>query len=138
MTRNEEIIEILKNMDKHIKYIEKKNINNISQLETNQDLYLAISMSVFTLLNNLIELGDEIIRKKNLELPQKYREIANILQNNSIITQTQLNIFLKLIKIRNNIAHEYDVTIKHEDILFAIQNIYFIKEIIKISINILK
>ena len=135
MTTNEEVAEILKNIDKHIKYIEKKNITNIKQLKNDQDLYLAVSMSIFTLINSLLELGDEIIKNDKLSIPKRYKDIAYSLYENSIINENQQEIFIKLIKIRNNIAHEYETKVKYEDILYSIQNLNFIKEMIKISIN---
>lgn len=133
MENKNNFLEIFKNFDKHIKYLQKKNINDLEQLRDSEDLYLAVSMSVFTLINNLIELGDEIIREEELEFPRKYREIATILFENSIIGKKNEEIFIKLIKIRNNIAHEYDVNIKFEDIFFVIENLNFFKEIISIA-----
>ncbi len=130
---NKDILEIIKNIDKHIKYIENKKIETIEILENSEDTYLAVSMSVFTLINNLIELGDEIIKVKNLEFPRKYRDIAIILHSNKIIEKNQQNILVNFIKIRNNIAHEYDVSIKYEDILYVIKNINFFKDIIGVA-----
>ena len=42
-------------------------------------------MLVFSLVNSAIDLGNEIISAKKLEMPQSYKEIFEILANNKLI-----------------------------------------------------
>lgn len=124
----EEFLEVFQNIKKHLDYIEEQKIKKVQDLEKSQDKYLAVSMSVFCVLNNLIELGEKYIEFSKFPYPTKYREIAKILKDKKVITYEEFKIFDKLILNRNNIAHEYDVSITPQDLVWCIENLAFIKK----------
>jgi uncharacterized protein YutE (UPF0331/DUF86 family) len=106
-----DINKINKNMKVIKKYLE--NLDNFKiyskeDLEKNFNDYLAISMSLFTILNSIIEIGEELIDHFDLDFPETYRKIFEILGNNGIISK-DLSRFLSFsMKHRNMIAHQYE------------------------------
>ena len=71
----EKFLEIYRNIQNHLKFIDLEDVTAVEKLEPLKEFY-AISMSIFTILNNLIELGGELVDFLDLEIPVKYRDIA--------------------------------------------------------------
>lgn len=106
-----DLAKIYKNFDtieKYLEILDSFNINNEKEFDEKVNDYLAISMSLFTILNACIEIGEGIIDKKKLKFPTTYREIFEILQNNKIISKQLAINMTSFMRQRNMIAHQYD------------------------------
>lgn len=95
-----------------------KRLNNPNKIEfiNDEKTNLAVSMTLFSILNSIIEISEEIIDIEELRIPQSYQELFPILQQEKIIS---VNTSLKLkeyMKYRNMIAHQYA--------FFDIENIF--------------
>ncbi|NQZ85242.1 MAG: DUF86 domain-containing protein [Nanoarchaeales archaeon] len=133
---------ILKNITVAKEYIEKvKRLNNPNKKEFLQSeaTYLSVSMALFIILNSFIEIGEEIIEIKQLQIAMSYREIFTILGNETIIEDKTSKFLIDAAKARNMIAHQYG-TFDKTKIYELAQRIpeleQFIKEIIEYLNNI--
>ena len=126
------ILETFRIIKKHMKYIETQDVKSSKEFIENPTNFYAISMAVFNIYNNLIDLGQEFIEKLDLPYPTKYREIPKILFDYKIITLKQFKLFDQIIVVRNNIAHEYDSQISEEKLFWCLQNLDFLNEFMKI------
>ena len=122
-----DINQVYKNIqiiEKYLKHLNTFSFTSLEEFESQFNDYLAISMSLFTILNACIEIGESIIDIKKLEFPQSYRYIFTILQNNSILSKEVAQKLSICMKERNMIAHQYD-----EVDTKAIYNLYKDREI---------
>lgn len=97
---------ILSDIRKYFRDLKAQRIERIADLKR-RDKFYACSMLVFSLVNSAIDLGNEIISAKKLEMPHSYREIFEILARNKIISQKIKADLIDLVRIRNAIAHRY-------------------------------
>lgn len=73
-------------MKKYFQDLKELRINKLEDLKR-KDKFYSCSMLIFSLINSAIDLGNEIISAKKLEMPHSYREIFEILSNRKIITK---------------------------------------------------
>jgi len=118
---------IIEDIEKYLQKLKEMDIKKASQL--NDVNYYACSMIIFSILNRVIDLGDEIINYKKLGFPSETKEIFEILENNKIINRKTEEKMKDLIRLRNKIAHRYG-SIKKEDIFKAIEEIKTVREFI--------
>ena len=111
-------------IEKYLFNLDTFKIETLEQFEDQFNDYLAISMSLFTILNACIEIGEGLIEEKNLEFPSTYKKVFEILGNNKIIDKKLAKKLSNHMKERNMIAHQYD-DINKEDIY----NLFLQKEI---------
>jgi uncharacterized protein YutE (UPF0331/DUF86 family) len=105
-------------------YIEKtKRLHNPDKQEfiADEKTYLAISMTVFTIINEVIEIGELLIDKESLKIPLSYREIFITLRDTNIISTDIATTLESYIKYRNMIAHQY-ATFDREKIFEVAEN----------------
>lgn len=118
-------------IEKYLKNLDTFKFKNFEDFENNFNDYLAVSMSLFTVLNACIEIGESLVDLKKLEFPQTYKKIFHILGKNKIISKELANDLSNYMRERNMIAHQYD-EINIEDIydLFLKKDIFqkFINE----------
>ncbi|UUX91365.1 type VII toxin-antitoxin system HepT family RNase toxin [Methanoplanus endosymbiosus] len=69
--------------------------------------YYAVSMILFTILNSVIELGEELITEKNLVVPGSYREIFRLLGKADIVPKDLAKDLSSLVYYRNRLSHQY-------------------------------
>lgn len=126
------VLEDIALIKKYLKVIEtryKKEEKNENKEEV-EFRYLGISMAFFTILNKIIELGEQIVDNLNKDYTfTKYSEIVKILEVEKLLTKKQAKIFSDFIAYRNEIAHEYDEIYSNE-IDWCIKNIDFVNEFI--------
>lgn len=67
----------------------------------------AVSMLLFSILNGVITIGEEIVAIKKLGFPTSYRNVFEILNKNKIISKELYEKISELIGYRNMFAHEY-------------------------------
>ena len=124
---------IIKNISIAKDYIEKtKKLHNPNKKEflNNEATYLSVSMSIFTILNTFIEIGEELIDEEGFQIAMSYKEIFIILKNENIIPEELKDFLIEAIKNRNMIAHQYGVLDK-ENIYEIAQNVKKLEEFIE-------
>ncbi len=106
--KKEKIYANFESIDKYLKNLEEFKFKNLNDFEQRFNDYLSVSMSLFTILNSCIEIGEVIIDLKKLKIPSTYREIFTILGMNKIISQELAENLPMYMRQRNMIAHQYD------------------------------
>ncbi|MCK4319563.1 DUF86 domain-containing protein [Candidatus Micrarchaeota archaeon] len=66
-----------------------------------------LAMECFQACNYIISLAGFLIEKKSWGYPTSYSEMFRTLNERNIISENELKGFLKIISLRNRIAHEY-------------------------------
>ena len=95
-------------IEKYLKVLDEFKIDSSEVLENNIKDSLAVSMSCFTILNAVIEIGESLITIKDLEFPSTYKEIFSILGKNKILSKKLSLELEKYMYLRNMLAHQYD------------------------------
>lgn len=72
-------------IEKYLQNLDSFDFKDEGDFEERFNNYLAVSMSLFTILNALIEIGESLIDLKKLEFPQTYKKIFLILGKNNVI-----------------------------------------------------
>lgn len=70
--------------------------------------FYAKSMLIFSIINSAISVSEEMITKRNLQIPGNYGDIFDILEKNKVIPKPICEDMKILIKLRNLLAHEYE------------------------------
>lgn len=97
---------IISDVGKYSKDLEEVKIVGEEDLKRKDKFYIC-SMLVFSIVNGVVDLGNEIISAKKLEMPHSYKEIFEILSNRKLITEKTRDELIELVRIRNAIAHRY-------------------------------
>ncbi len=101
----EKINKIIKDIEKY--FIELKNFNlNKESIEISEKFYSA-SMVIFTIINRMKDLAEEIIVKNAFGMPTSFEQYFDVLKEKGIIDQNLSIELKKLVKDRNLFAHEY-------------------------------
>jgi len=109
---------------------------DLSQLKPKKEelydkkMFYSISMILFQLINRAIDLGEEIITERKLGAPEKYKDIFYLLYKGKIIDLGTEKSFLRLVHLRNIIAHQYD-DFNESDLFNAIPDLESIKILVK-------
>lgn len=108
MNDTERIVKIVADLDRYYRDLDSMSVK--SPIMTKERFY-SLSMILFSILNRLIDLGQEIIRGKNLGVPSSYKEVFQVLAKEKILSPTLSTELQYLAARRNVLAHEYfDVT----------------------------
>jgi uncharacterized protein YutE (UPF0331/DUF86 family) len=75
----ERLTKIISAIYRHPDDLEWIELTDTRDLDYLKNFY-AVSMILFTLINRVIDLGDEIVTSRNLGVPGTYREIFNLLE----------------------------------------------------------
>lgn len=89
--------------------------------------FYAASMILFSCLNRVIDLGNEIAMAHNLGIPSTYRDVFILLQKNGLIGDELAKELIGLVTYRNLLSHEYH-GITNEKLFSLIQKIPTIRE----------
>ncbi len=122
---------------KYKKELDSYNIKSVDELKRNSERFYSSSMILFSMLNDLFSISEEIIDILDLELPENYHQIFSIMRKAKIISVDEEKKCFKLVKLRNVLAHEYD-EFKEEDTFDLILDIDFIIELSDRLIEIVK
>ena len=125
----ERLTKIIADIEKYSKDLEKMKIKEVEDLR-NIEKYYSTSMILFSLLNRVIDLGQEIVIGKKLGMPSTYKDIFRILLRRKIIDEKMFGKFKKLVDMRNMLSHEYH-EIKGEDIFRTMKDVKIVKKFIK-------
>ncbi|MFH1055598.1 MAG: DUF86 domain-containing protein [Candidatus Altiarchaeota archaeon] len=115
------IARIVKEIDRYAVDLEALGVKKSQDLKDTEKFY-ATSMVLFSMVNQAINLGEEIVSAKKLGFPESYREVFTLLEDNGIIDDQLRKEFSHLIHFRNLAAHEYH-TFTAEDVYEAYNRI---------------
>jgi uncharacterized protein YutE (UPF0331/DUF86 family) len=124
----ERITKIIKDIEKFSSDLDGLEIKSAGDLG-NKEKYYAASMLVFSIINRLIDLGDEVVASSNIGVPSKYREIFTLLCRNKYIPEALAEKLSELVYYRNLISHEYH-DINEKDVFRAIKKITVANEFV--------
>ncbi len=133
---NTRLIKIYSDLDRFISDLKVINITSCKDLEDNIK-YHAVSMLLFSILNRVIDLGEELILNKGFALPESYKSVFEILNKEKIISNDEYQKIREMINIRNLIAHQY-YAFDDKDIFNAYQNLAVIIKFINRTKSIFK
>jgi uncharacterized protein YutE (UPF0331/DUF86 family) len=102
----ERLTKIISDIYRYPDDLERMEIKYPHDLDDIKNFY-AVSMILFTLINRVIDLGDEIVTSRNLGVPGTYREIFNLLARGNVIDKELASDLSNLVYQRNILAHEY-------------------------------
>lgn len=102
----ERLTKIISDIYRYLDDLERMELTDIRDLDDIKNFY-AVSMILFTLINRVIDLGDEIVTSRNLGVPGTYREIFNLLERGKVIDKELASDLSNLVYQRNILAHEY-------------------------------
>ena len=102
----ERLTKIISDIHRYLDDLERIEIKDPRDLDDIRNFY-AVSMILFTLINRVIDLGDEIVTSRNLGVPGTYREIFNLLERGKVIDKELASDLSNLVYQRNILAHEY-------------------------------
>ncbi|MBI4895235.1 MAG: DUF86 domain-containing protein [Candidatus Aenigmarchaeota archaeon] len=125
MIDNERMKIIINEMEHYLNEIEKIGIKSESDLDYLR--FPAISMNLLSLVNKIIDLGEELLAGKKLGMPSTYRDVFVILEKNNLINSSLSKNLQILAKYRNILAHEYG-TLYKKDIIFLLTKLRYVKE----------
>jgi len=80
-------------------------------------VFTALAMECFQAVNSLIEVGQLLIARRKLVVPDTYRQVFEVLGQHQIISTEAAEAGKRLVYVRNLIAHEM---ITEEELLEAI------------------
>jgi uncharacterized protein YutE (UPF0331/DUF86 family) len=80
-------------------------------------IFTALAMECFQAINSLIEVGQLLIARRKLVVPDTYRQVFEVLGQHQIISTEAAEAGKRLVYVRNLIAHEM---ITEEELLEAI------------------
>jgi len=68
----------------------------------------ALSMRLFSLLNKIIDLSEEVVKGEELGMPMKIRDLFELLRKGKIISSKMCLELSDLVFLRNGLSHRYD------------------------------
>lgn len=125
----ERIIKIMSDIEKYFSDLEQREIKSLDDL-MDMEKYYAVSMILFSLLNRIIDLGQEIIISKKFGMPSSYKDTFRILFERKIIDKKMFEEFKKFVYLRNALSHEY-YRIDEKDIFYAVRKIGILKRFVE-------
>ena len=132
MQDKERIAFIVEDINMYLKKLEDRKINSLSQLD---DLnFYACSMLVFSVLNRMIDLGDEIVKEERLGYPLEIKDVFILLSDKGIINKKMEEKLRDFVIERNKFSHRYG-TIKKEDVFNLIKEMKTVKEFVNIILK---
>lgn len=119
---------IIEDMQKYKKRFEDMKIKKISDLD---DLnFDAASMRIFTVLNKMIDLGDEVVSGGKMGYPTETKDIFTKLRENKVIDEKMEKKLKELVTLRNKFGHRYE-KIEKESVIKAQEEMKIMEEFIK-------
>lgn len=106
MYDRERITRIIGDINRYHKDLDILSIRTPGDLADRTNYY-ALSMVLFSLINAVIDLAEEVVLRGDLGTPSTYREIFSLLERNGIIDSHMNKIMSRLVSYRNRLAREY-------------------------------
>lgn len=124
----ERIVKILSDIENYLNDLEERNIRRSEDL-TNVEKYYATSMILFSLLNRVIDLAQEVVVGKKLGMPASYKQIFRILSEKRFISKELFKEMERFVNLRNILSHEY-YRIGSDEIFQAVKKIDIVKKFV--------
>ena len=129
----ERVLELLRVMRENIGYIGSVDLKNIKKDKDNIKDYYFVSMALFTLLNKMLELAEEMVDCLDVKrYPTKYIEFFEVLKSEDVIDKNMFSKLKSFVEYRNDIAHEYN-EIMEEEIVWCVKNLSYIEYFMRIA-----
>ena len=125
----ERLTKIISDIYRYLDDLERIEIKDPRDLDDIRNFY-AVSMILFTLINRVIDLGDEIVTSRNLGVPGTYREIFNLLERGKVIDKELASDLSNLVYQRNILAHEYH-NLTEEDVFRTYRRVPVIRKFVE-------
>ncbi|NOQ29384.1 MAG: DUF86 domain-containing protein [Methanosarcinales archaeon] len=125
----ERLTKIISDIHRYLDDLERIEIKDPRDLDDIRNFY-AVSMILFTLINRVIDLGDEIVTSRNLGVPGTYREIFNLLERGKVIDKELASDLSNLVYQRNILAHEYH-NLTEEDVFRTYRRVPVIRKFVE-------
>lgn len=125
----ERIISILSDIEKYLNDLKEMKVNSLDDLDS-MEKYYASSMILFSLLNRVIDLGQEIVISKKLGMPSSYKDVFRILFSRKIIGTELFKEMETFVDLRNALSHEYHRVDKNY-LFDAIGNIDTVRKVVE-------
>lgn len=101
MYDRERMARICGDIDRYIRDLPDLAIRERSDLEDRKNFY-ALSMVLFSLMNAVIDLADELVSARNAGMPSTYREIFSLLARDSVIDENQYAKMSRMVSYRKH------------------------------------
>jgi uncharacterized protein YutE (UPF0331/DUF86 family) len=118
MLDKERLARICSDIDHYLRDLSFLSIHERRDLEDRKNFY-ALAMVLFSLMNAVIDLADEVVTAKNLGMPATYREIFRLLVQDSVMDEHEFEQMSRMVSYRNRLAHEYG-EVTPDDLLQAL------------------
>jgi uncharacterized protein YutE (UPF0331/DUF86 family) len=107
MKDSEKILTKMRNMKKYVDFL--KSFKDIPKAKLNEDYMLrsAIERNFQLTLESVLDIGEIIISMKDLEKPEDYKEIIEILGKHSVLPKDFADRFAPAAGFRNILVHKY-------------------------------
>jgi uncharacterized protein YutE (UPF0331/DUF86 family) len=107
MKESEKILSKLRNMKKYVDFL--KSFKDVSKEKLNDDYILrsAIERNFQLALESVLDIGEIIISMKDLEKPEDYKDIIEILGKENILPREFAKKFAPAAGFRNILVHKY-------------------------------
>ena len=125
----ERLTKIISDIYRYLDDLERIEIKDPRDLDDIRNFY-AVSMILFTLINRVIDLGDEIVTSRNLGVPGTYREIFILLARGKVIDKELASDLSNLVYQRNILAHEYH-NLTEEDVFRTYRRVPVIRKFVE-------
>jgi uncharacterized protein YutE (UPF0331/DUF86 family) len=123
----EKLGKIVSDIERYFKELESFNLNE--KTIDDSKIFYASSMAMFGILSRMIDLAEEIILKREIGIPQTYRDYFFSLSKEGIIGQDMAKELAELCDIRNKIAHQY-FDIGSKDLLKIKKKVYIVRDFV--------
>lgn len=135
MVDKDTIIEKISVLKKHLKRLKEIGSRQRSIFLESCDLQQLAAFNLQTAIQNCIDIGGHIYAELDIGAPGTYNEIFYALSERKIISKTMLEKLIRMIGLRNRIAHDYE-DVSNEKIYSILKQDLgdfelFIKQIIK-------
>ena len=94
-------------IEQYIEEIRKYRITSVQDLKQDGKTRHATAMLLFAVLNRMSDIGEEIMVKEKLGMPNQYTDIMPSLAKANVINSEQADSLNKMMKKRNTLAHFY-------------------------------
>lgn len=133
MKESEKILTKLRNMKKYVDFL--KSYKDISKEKLNGDYMLrsAIERNFQLALESVLDIGEIIISMKDLEKPEDYKDIIEVLGKENILPKDFAKEFAPAAGFRNILVHKYtdvDIDVLYEHLTKDLKDFDFFAECI--------
>jgi len=136
MMDKDRIKDHLTELEKYIKELENLKITPKNVL-TEREKFHSASILLLSIINKIIDAGNQILGLKVLGTPSTYKDIFWILGRRRIISEKLSKDLMEFIKYRNIIAHEYGA-LEEKDISNLLKKLHIVRDFQKVAKKIIE